>query len=166
MTNHYFQSHLPATLSFKQTTEHGQTIHISNISPKILTTHSEPRIRGHAFFLRKDCLLLVRIKWTVSPARSPARKGHCFVQESGHRQQVRMDTIRIWRCREQVVLLQGTKPTKGAGDALPFSLLFRFHDVSSRVFISLRTRGQHNKVETDIIMPQSDRYRELQCIYS
>jgi len=39
-----------------------------------------------------------------------------------------------------VALLQGTKPTKGAGDALPFSLLFRFHDLSSHICIVLETQ--------------------------
>ena len=130
--------------------DHGarQTTHISIIYTTILTTHSEPR--SHAFFLRKDCLLLVRTRWTVSPAQSPARKGHCFAQESGRRQQARMDTTRIRRCREQVALLQGTKPTKGAGDALPlFSCCFSVSRTFPPVFISLRTRGQRSKVETD-----------------
>ena len=132
--------------------EHGQTIHISShISP----THFEPR--SHAFFLRKDCLLLVQKRWTVSPARYLRWGKFTVVSRArlSRRESLACETKFTASLKNLVAgskpkwiqfgfgnaasiscctLLQGTKPTKGAGDALPFSLLFHFHDVSSCIY--------------------------------
>lgn len=108
--------------------EHGQTINISsyNISQQINYT-------------KKPCILLTKkivacpkkvncVSCTISGEESSLLRSRIWspaVSPNGYNSDSEMPRA------YHVALLQGTKPTKGAGDTLPFSLLFRFHNVSS-----------------------------------